>query len=123
MCCASVNKPVMLYVFIKNERAISLYERLGFEVSKTINDSRYIMRNENKKYYAAYEERDRTAHQKDVSWASEYNGPIVLEVIRKYNIQPEHGLLEVGCGEDWDSRAVLESGYNDKRNVNNRNPW
>ncbi len=43
-CCAAVNAPVMLYVFIKNERAISLYKRLGFEITETIHNSRYIMK-------------------------------------------------------------------------------
>lgn len=43
-CCASVDAPVMLYVFIKNERAVDLYQRLGFEISETIHGSRYIMR-------------------------------------------------------------------------------
>lgn len=43
-CCASVLEPVMLYVFIGNQRAVSLYRRFGFEVVKTIGDSRYIMR-------------------------------------------------------------------------------
>lgn len=43
-CCSSVNEPVMLYVFIKNQRAVSLYQRLGFEVVKNVKDSRYIMR-------------------------------------------------------------------------------
>ena len=42
-CCLSVDEPVMLYVFIKNERAASLYKKLGFEVVKTVRDSRYIM--------------------------------------------------------------------------------
>lgn len=42
-CCTSVSKPVMLYVFIKNVRAIALYKRHGFETVKTINGSRYIM--------------------------------------------------------------------------------
>lgn len=42
-CCTSVNAPVILYVFIKNERAISLYRRLGFKITQTVNGSRYIM--------------------------------------------------------------------------------
>lgn len=42
-CCSSVDGPVMLYVFIKNERAVSLYKKLGFEVVKTVKGSRYIM--------------------------------------------------------------------------------
>jgi cyclopropane fatty-acyl-phospholipid synthase-like methyltransferase len=81
----------------------------GFETTETIHTGRYIMKN--KKYYAAYEERYKTAHEQGVSWASNQNSPIVLEIIKKYNIQPEHELLEVGCGEGRDSRAVLENGY------------
>ncbi len=42
-CCTSVNEPVMLYVFIKNERAVSLYKKLGFAIVETIGNSRYIM--------------------------------------------------------------------------------
>ena len=111
-CCASVRAPIILYVFIKNKRAISLYEKLGFKVSETIHNSRYIMKNDNRKYYAAYEERYKIAHQNGVRWASDQNSPIVMEIIKKYNIQPEHCLLEIGCGEGRDSKAVLGAGYN-----------
>lgn len=45
-CCASVQAPVMLYVFIENKRAVSLYQKLGFEIVETIHDSRYIMEKE-----------------------------------------------------------------------------
>ena len=39
----SANEPVMLYVFSKNEKAVSLYKRLGFRIIRNIKVSRYIM--------------------------------------------------------------------------------
>ena len=68
--------------------------------------------NEQRKYYEAYDERYKIAHQNGVSWSSNQNSPIVLETIRKYNIQPEDELLEIGCGEGRDAKAVLDNGYN-----------
>jgi len=65
-----------------------------------------------KEYYKAYEDRYCTAHQKGVSWASDCCSPIVLETIRKYGIRPEAPMMEIGCGEGRDARAVLEAGYN-----------
>lgn len=37
------NKDVFLYVFVKNQGAVNLYLRNGFEVIENIHDSRYIM--------------------------------------------------------------------------------
>jgi len=68
-------------------------------------------KNDSRKYYAAYEERYKTAHAHGVSWSSDVSTPIVMEVIRNYNISPKHQLLEIGCGEGRDSKAVLEQGY------------
>lgn len=42
-CCTESETPVFLYVFIKNDKAVALYKRLGFKVVKTIDNSRYIM--------------------------------------------------------------------------------
>ena len=69
------------------------------------------MNSENRKYYAAYEERYKTAHEHNVSWSSDKSTPIVLDVIQRYGIQPKDDILEVGSGEGRDTKAVLESGY------------
>ena len=64
-----------------------------------------------KKYYEAYEDRYKTAHEKGVSWSSDQCTPIVLETIRKYISDPGTPMLEIGCGEGRDAKAVLEKGY------------
>ena len=63
-----------------------------------------------KKYYEAYDERYKTAHRKGVSWSSDKNTPIVLEVIDRY-LNKDTAMLEIGCGEGRDARAVLEKDY------------
>lgn len=110
-CCSSVDEPIILYVFIKNQRAVSLYKRLGFDIIETITDSRYIMKKDNRKYYAAYEERYKTAHAHGISWSSDVCTPIVMQVIDKYKINQSHRLLEIGCGEGRDSKTVLEHSF------------
>lgn len=44
-CISLADAPITFYVFKRNQRAISLYRRLGFEVTETVSDTRYIMKN------------------------------------------------------------------------------
>ena len=111
-CCESVPDPIFLYVFIKNKRAVELYKRHGFEIAETINNSRYLMKRQGRKYYKAYNERYVTAHSHGVSWSSNISTPIVGDVLKRYGIDHSQRLLEIGCGEGRDSGSVLENGYN-----------
>ena len=63
-------------------------------------------------YYKAYDERYKAIHQKGHSWAAENRTPIVLDTLRKYGLSQNAALLEIGCGEGRDARAVLEAGFN-----------
>ena len=65
-----------------------------------------------RKYYEAYDERYKTVHLKGVSWSSDKSTPVVLDIIQKYHISFQDSILEIGCGEGRDARAVLEKGYN-----------
>ncbi len=40
---ANTQKPVFLYVFVKNDGAVRLYRRLGFEIAETVGKTRYKM--------------------------------------------------------------------------------
>ena len=51
-----------------------------------------------KKYYEAYDERYKTVHSVGELWFGEYPSPIVSEIITKYGIKKENGILEIGCG-------------------------
>lgn len=110
-CCTSVNQSVFLYVFIKNERAVKLYKNHGFEIVNLVNNSRYIMKRNNRRYYEAYEERYKTIHSKGLCWSSTIPTPIVSEILKKYRINQNHKLLEIGCGEGRDSFTLLKNGY------------
>lgn len=64
------------------------------------------------KYYEAYDERYKAIHQKGSSWSSDKCTPIVMEIIKKYNISSQMHLLEIGCGEGRDSKSILEHDFN-----------
>ena len=70
------------------------------------------MGKDGRKYYTAYDERYKTAHARGVRWMSGVSTPIVMEIVGKYGIGPDHRLLEIGCGEGRDAGPVLEAGYN-----------
>lgn len=42
-CIAEADRPIFLYVFAKNEAAVSLYLRMGFEIKQKVMNTRYIM--------------------------------------------------------------------------------
>ena len=61
-------------------------------------------------YYEAYEERYRAVHEKGLRWAGEQPTPAVADVAARYC--PEGAsVLELGCGEGRDARAMLAQGY------------
>lgn len=61
-------------------------------------------------YYEAYEERYRAVHEKGLRWAGEQPTPIVADVAAR--CCPEGAsILELGCGEGRDARAMLILGY------------
>ena len=70
------------------------------------------MQKNNRKYYEAYEERYKAAHEKGVSWEHMKSTPIVLDILKEYNLHKKQLLLEIGCGEGRDSGIVLKNGYN-----------
>ncbi len=69
------------------------------------------MNKDTRKYYAAYDERYKTAHGHGVSWASDISTPIVLETIEKHHIGHGRRILEIGCGEGRDAKSLLDKGY------------
>ena len=42
-CISASDKPIYLYVFSRNTRAIAFYERFGFSVRETVGKTRMIM--------------------------------------------------------------------------------
>ena len=64
-----------------------------------------------RKYYEAYDDRYRQVHKENLKWFEKEQSPIVEAVAAKYAIEPEHRLLEIGCGEGRDAVYLLHRGY------------
>ncbi len=41
--CQNTSPSLMLYVFRKNVRAMALYQRMGFQITKEVGKTRYVM--------------------------------------------------------------------------------
>lgn len=63
-------------------------------------------------YYKAYDKRYKQVHEKKLMWSSNNNTKIVYESIKKYNINKNNLILEIGCGEGRDAMFLLSKGYN-----------
>lgn len=66
----------------------------------------------NRKYYEAYDDRYRQAHAENIQWFSDDPSKIISQVIDRFGIQPNHRVLEIGCGEGRDARPLLRQGFN-----------
>ena len=64
-----------------------------------------------KPYYAAYEERYRAVHARGLQWSSREPTPVVMETVRSLGLSRDARILEIGCGEGRDARAVLAAGF------------
>lgn len=64
-----------------------------------------------RKYYEAYDDRYRQVHSQGLRWFAEMPTAIIQETIEKYQIPKTAKLLELGCGEGRDARALLSRGY------------
>ena len=64
----------------------------------------------NKKYYEAYDMRYRAVHSAGLRWTDDIKTPAVPEMINKY-CKKGGRILEIGCGEGRDAKALLCEGY------------
>lgn len=65
----------------------------------------------NRKYYEAYDDRYRQVHEQNLEWFCAEPSPIVMEIIREFQILSQHKLLELGCGEGRDAIDLLDRGF------------
>lgn len=64
-----------------------------------------------KKYYEAYDLRYQQVHEKGLEWFDAQPTAAVAQTLQRYAIGKDAAILEIGCGEGRDARALLENGY------------
>ena len=64
-----------------------------------------------RRYYEAYDDRYRQIHDRGQRWSFDVPTPIVLSTMKRYGVKASALILEIGCGEGRDAKAVLDGGY------------
>ncbi len=64
-----------------------------------------------RQYYEAYDDRYRQIHGMGRRWSFDVPTPIVLKTLRRCRTKASACVLEIGCGEGRDAKAVLDAGY------------
>lgn len=64
-----------------------------------------------RQYYEAYDDRYRQVHAKGLQWFADAPSGIVLETVRKLQLNERHKLLEIGCGEGRDATVLMKEGF------------
>ena len=95
-------------VALQNTRSQHVLEKVGFRYTHQDDTFKYYIATRERKYYEAYEDRYCQAHGAGLQWFDDNHTPVVLETLEKYGGQE---LLEIGCGEGRDAKAVLDKGY------------
>ena len=64
-----------------------------------------------RKYYEAYDDRYKQAHEAGLDWFTLDVSRIVQDVLGRFGVEKSSRILELGCGEGRDAMHLLEKGY------------
>ena len=66
----------------------------------------------NNDYYKAYEERYKETYKNNILWETNKPTNLILDTIKKYNINIKDKILDLGCGEGRDAIYLLKKKFN-----------
>ena len=64
-----------------------------------------------RKYYEAYDDRYKQAHEAGLDWFTLDASRIVQDVLGRFGVEKSSRILELGCGEGRDAMHLLAKGY------------